>query len=262
MNYRLCQLLEQSTATVRYDAGAERFMRRDPDNDSEHICIGVHRLLRRLMYVPQHIKKQCEHCAEQKKKKKKSRCMGKNDMDHGSIVDGQIDAYTKNACQFGSHVDPCAANAISFLKKRFKLIPIASQIPIYSPTLNVATAIDLLCTDELTGTELHLVELKATRHMYDDSGCYMAHVSRRTRGPLAGLPTSHCARNQLQLWAMYHTLTTDYDIEVDSAFVLRTSPLQVCQYMLNSWIVDRSHILEETLRALTRPTAAKRRRRN
>ena len=160
---------------------------------------------------------------------------GKDARAHGRRVDADIDRYLAAPTSL-ARADPCTVTLLAFLESRLGLVPVASQVPLYSRRLKVATAIDLLCVDASTRTRLHLIEVKATRMTggataMTAAACYRHQAA--TSPPLAGrLAPSIYWQHQLQLWAMASTLRDEYGLVLAGAAVVRTSPTNIFYYPL------------------------------
>jgi len=157
-------------------------------------------------------------------------CLGATGLEHGHIVDTDICRHV----QSGRPVrDPCSRRLLEYVRTVLGWLPVAAQVPVYSPALGVATAIDLVCTDAATRTKLYVVEVKSTRQraasraMLD--ACYrtsagVAGGGKRTTDPwVRQLAMSQYMQHQLQLWAMAHVVQQEMGIAIDQAVVLRTT---------------------------------------
>ena len=174
-----------------------------------------------------------------------------SNMAHGSGVDLDVEKYVR-AGKFTPSADICSVSLMVYLKTTLGWQPIATQVPIYSPSLGIATAIDLLCTDVETHTKLFLVEVKATRARgtaASVAACYTTSANTAV-GNLRGLPMSRYSSHQLQLWAMAYTLRAECAVTLDGAAVLRTSPARVYHYPLSPWFDGRERALVKRLAAV------------
>lgn len=157
-------------------------------------------------------------------------CLGATGLEHGHIVDTDICRHVKT----GRPVrDPCARRLLDYVRDVLAWVPVAAQVPVFSPELGVATAIDLVCTDAATRTKLYLVEIKSTRQraasrtMLD--ACYRVSAGvagggkRSTDAWVRSLAMSQYMQHQLQLWAMTHVVQQEMGIAIDQAVVLRTT---------------------------------------
>jgi hypothetical protein len=189
------------------------------------------------------------------------KCLACNDRVHGTLVDTQLKIYTKRGwlglCkELGSaqKVDPCVATLLDYLSHEMHMRPIASQMPIYSAEMDVATALDLLVTDDETLSKLHLIEVKSSVRNTSDN--YERLRGRLARTTLRGTPLSYYSRHQVQLWTMQQMLA-EMRVPIASASVMRVSPGFVFQYPLNPWYKTRS---KRFICAIATQTGQKRRR--
>jgi hypothetical protein len=180
------------------------------------------------------------------------RCRGASSIDHGTAVDRDVSGLVRGGA-IGPATDPCAIALMYHVRSLLGWKPLATQVPVYSPTLGLATAIDMLCTDAATETELYLVEVKATRvrgaspELLDR--CYCTSVS--TAGPsplLRQLNMSRRLQHQLQLWTMAYMLRHDLGIVVDRAIVMRTGPGAVVDYELDPLLLQLEPELVDRLK--------------
>lgn len=167
-------------------------------------------------------------------------CRGATDADHGSMIDDNVTNYLSQGPV--ALTDPCARALMQHVTETLGWLPVASQVPLYSPSLRVATAIDLVCTDRATRRRLYLLEIKATRTRSASpellDACYKATAAAAT--PVCktlDLPSSRYMQHQLQLWAMHHMVTTDCGLAVDEAVVIRVGPGFVAMYPLHAALV-------------------------
>lgn len=181
---------------------------------------------------------------------------GRSDRAHGLRVDKQMSALVQQGKVTGVQAsldkrsdhsltagrrDSCVNGLLLHLRHSLGWEPLASQVPLFLQTLQLGTAIDLICTDVATRTRFILVELKATLHRAACTKCssplasctYAATttpnvttlpvvaVAGETSTVVMHLANTAYTRHQLQLWAMKFTLEHDYGIRVDEAHVLR-----------------------------------------
>ena len=224
---------------------------------------GLTKRIARILPVPKHNARQCPSCRRKRSRAKLvhacgvtmhssrskkarralapigaarrddrlARCMGASARAHGSIVDRQLTALAA-----GTRVAPldgCTASLLAYIHRRGWVL-LATQLPMYSPTLGIATAIDLVCTDAATRTQCIVCEVKATRtHGLDsqltDETCYTA-----ARTTIDAFPASYYIQHQLQLFSMWYALHVEARVPVHAALVLRASPGGVDVYPLPS----------------------------
>lgn len=188
-------------------------------------------------------------------------CRGATDAAHGTLVDGNVAAYVAGG-DASALTDPCARTLIAHIVDTLGWLPVAAQVPVYSPTLRLATAVDLVCTDAVTRRRLYLVEIKATRTQSATpellDACYKASASRVSPA-LPDLPMSRYMQHQLQLWAMHRMLTADAGLRVDAAVVLRVGPGFVATYPLNPALLAADAKLANAVIARAKGAARSRR---
>ena len=225
-------------------------------------CPGLTRVLRRAFPVAELPQRRCAAVSYPRKRLPwylvrpsssssgtKFVCGGTNDREHGIAVDEQLSYFVLHGGERFAMAypqpDPCVASLLAYVKNTLRWVPICTQQHIYAPSLGgFATAIDLLCTDEATRSELHVVEIKATKRVARGADAdSFERITGYGSGALRGLPLSYCSRAQLQLWAMVHTLERDCDTHIDSASVMRISPSRVDHYELNPWFLRRERAL-------------------
>jgi len=177
---------------------------------------------------------------------------------HGIVVDEQLTAYIgggRRALFAHGVVDPCVGTLLEFFDRRGWAL-VASQVPLMSASMNVATACDLLATDRATRRALHLIEIKTafaqddTLHNYEERRGYL------TRSDLRGMPLSFYARHQTQLCCMRHAALESSGVEFDSALLVRVSPGVVRAYELHDWWRRRSARIANAVAALRNPSSA------
>ena len=243
-------------------------------------CRGLTKLLASAFPVPKHDGTSCTRCSLPaarafRTKRERSwvvpvrsnaplvKCRGRGDRAHGIVVDEQIEEYVRTGTLQSGTADPCTLSLLAYLRDK-GWAPIATQVPIYSEQLGgFATAIDLLCTDAETRSQLILVEVKSTRlrgkpALLDE--CYRTSVGKAT-GALRGLPLSRYTQHQVQLWCMRYTVERECGVKLDASVVLRTSPHAVDCYPLNSWFDGRERALVRRFHGTSRRFKPKRRRR-
>lgn len=184
--------------------------------------------------------------------------MPRSDIHHGTLVDRQIRRRVE--CEVrklpvgrylcGQLTDPCVDAFFAYLQEK-GWRAVACQVPIYSPTLRVATAIDVVCTDVATESQLILLEVKSSRVGTHDStfACYVGVPSSAdvwTRpdcmANILGLPPTHHTVHQAQLWAMNFILRRDYQLPPDVSQVVRLVAGEPARgYDLNSVFVQHEH---------------------
>ena len=262
MTKLLARLLRSpQCAQTRFDAKLRCFVRDLGGKATKpRRCRGLTPAIRKAFPVP--VLPACSRCKATRASSGKRRtpgCLGASDIKHGLLVDRQLSLCAQLGFeQFSKRfeakkVDPCVRNILQHIYrvKRWRLV--AAQVPIWSDRLQVATAIDLLCTDAATRTELHLIELKASRHAYDDSHCYQrARGFSTKRGLKQRLPLSFHTQHQVQLWAMQSTLADEIGVRPTSALVLRAIGPGVQEFPLWSAVVRNAGAVAERLRVRVR----------
>jgi hypothetical protein len=161
---------------------------------------------------------------------KDPRCRGDTPKEHGTVVDSEIELFTKLGHREFHRVrpdpDPCTRRLIQFLAD-FHWVPVAAQYPVFSDKLRIATALDLLCRDE--NNKLILVELKCSKHStpepYQLAHGYMA-------APLRKVPRSYKNNHLLQLLLSQQLLVKSTGIKPDAAYVVRVGADDVWVYAL------------------------------
>lgn len=94
----------------------------------------------------------------------------------GSIVDSEIQAFTKNPHRVElDQFHPYTRKLIKALKY-MNYTPIATQVPVYDLDRGIATAIDLICEDSKSGV-LYLIEIKCgfNDNVYTEHNAQMKH---------------------------------------------------------------------------------------
>jgi len=146
-----------------------------------------------------------------------SSCHGQSDADHGSQIDDELTAIFNG--EELETMDPCTLSLLNLFERK-KWTMVATQLPIYIPLFECATAIDVLLRDEHGA--LVLCEVKTTKHPGTDPAvakqCYTFSTTSKR-----GLLCSWYHRNQLQLYAMLDALHQT-GAEVPHACVVRTTP--------------------------------------
>ena len=169
---------------------------------------------------------------------------------HGSEVDRLLRLYV----QMGSrerfvatfdNVDPCVGTLIDYFDAHGEAI-VASQVPLYSDELNIATSLDVLLTDRATRSQLCVYEVKASQSS-DDRG-YVKLRDRKRVGASRGQAISYHNTHQVQLWCQHHMLTKRLGEPPDAAAVLRVSPGLVRKYPLSTYYHERAQKLLRSLR--------------
>jgi hypothetical protein len=162
---------------------------------------------------------------------------------HGMLVDQQLQYIVQNGYRMTSIVgmvlDPCVAALRDYFHEN-KLAPVASQVPLYSPELDIATALDVLCTDQATKSELHLCEVKSTTGNSADDDHYLRVRGRLVSSVARGTPLSFYVRHQMQLGVMDTMIHETLGRSPTSSAVLRVSPNCVRVYKLTPWFNERS----------------------
>jgi hypothetical protein len=120
---------------------------------------------------------------------------------------------------------------------------VATQMPLYSAEMDVATAFDLVATDRATRTKMFLLEVKATLSTVDlarNSFQYERLRGRLQRTTLRSMPLSFYSRNQVQLFCMLQMVRAQHGFAFDSAVITRVSPGTVRVYPLNEYYSERA----------------------
>ena len=240
-------------------------------NGKPHGCVGLTKLIETTFPVADHT--DCPGCccmvSDAKKAqlkllgvnlqtlynkgiKPKRACKVKHPIRHGLLIDSDLETYVQHQHKFPPSYspDPCSVNIIAYLEQELGWRLLATQVPIYSESMQFATAIDLLCTDAATRSELYLLEIKTTFHdtlLKHTTECYMR-AETQSKGNMKAMPLSRYTQHQIQLWAMHKTLE-EMGIPIARAAVLRTSPRSVTMYELNTWLTKREKELIRRLHA-------------
>lgn len=152
-------------------------------------------------------------------------------------------------------IDPCVSALLAYFAESGMKV-VGAQIPVYSPAMNVATAIDVLCTDAATLSEMHLIEIKSS--VKNGAAALNDANYTRLRGRLKstsarGTPLSFYNQHQIQLWVMKHMLENDLLCKVDGAAVVRVSGGEaVHTYGLNKYYEDRAKKLQAAIKTKAR----------
>jgi hypothetical protein len=157
---------------------------------------------------------------------------------HGKLVDQQLKYIVKHGYS-AAHaaemlLDPCVATLRDYFVES-GLAMIASQVPLYSTDLDIATALDVLCTDSATKSQLHLCEVKAATTDCADDANYVRVRGRLKSSVARGTPLSYYVEHQLQLGVMDHMIDETLRVRPNSSRVLRVSPNCVSVYELTPW---------------------------
>lgn len=183
---------------------------------------------------------------------------------HGKLVDQQLTYIVKNGMLLvratDMLVDPCAATLRDYFADS-GLAMIASQVPLYSADLDVATALDVLCTDVATRSELHLCEIKSTTGDAGADDDY-TRVRGRLRATAArGTPLSFYVGHQLQLGVMHEMIAATLGRPPTTSRLLRVSPNCVSVYRLTPWFAAKSQQLLPVIKRRAARGAKKRAKR-
>jgi len=160
---------------------------------------------------------------------------------HGSLVDAQLVEFVRDEAAFYARyglaeADACVYAFVRYVREVRHWEFVAAQLPLSVPSLGVATAIDIVCTDAATRRELYVLELKASANEPAGWSVYEhAHSAYRRSGALGRVPRSRYSLHQLQLWGMWHGLSADAHLEVDGAYVVRVSPTAITAFPLHPW---------------------------
>lgn len=101
-------------------------------------------------------------------------------------------------------------------------VPVRSELAVSSPTISVATRVDLICLNPATG-RLVLVSWKTG---YMDIEAQMQRSSssgdqkQRMLSPLHGIEETHRQKNQVQLLCEYLILVKEYNLDIECALVV------------------------------------------
>lgn len=164
-----------------------------------------------------------------------------DDKAHGMLVDLQLTVY---ATQGGRNamfahcgvVDPCVGTLLEQIDSLGWSI-VASQLPLYSSAMDVATIADIVCTDRPTRTNLFQIEVKSSLRCDDVN---YERIRGRNKGTaLHGIPQSYVSRHMGQLLCTDHMVKQQFDFSFDRSCVMRVSPGVVRTYELNEWYVKK-----------------------
>lgn len=196
-----------------------------------------------------------------------------SDRAHGSVVDYQLRLYIQcqsrerffQNCPF---VDPCVGTLIEAFDKRGWAL-VATQMPLYSSEMGVATAFDLVATDRATKTKLFLIEIKATRGLrsgsqdefWRNNTQYERLRGRLSRTTLRGMPLSFYSRHQVQLFCILHMARTEHQFTFDRAVVMRVSPGIARVYELNDYYEERARSIVRAIGLKTGAVSSRKRKR-
>lgn len=175
------------------------------------------------------------------------RAESNGDKAHGVAVDYQLSLYVRRgrralfeAC--GAFVDPCVGTVLEQCDAMGWAL-VATQVPVYSAAMDIATAIDLLATDRATRTKLFLIELKASRGRDAVARANMQYErlrGRLQRTTLRGFPLSYYSRHQMQLFCMDEMVRSAHNFGFDDALVMRVAPGVARLYRLNPYYCERA----------------------
>lgn len=167
------------------------------------------------------------------------------DKAHGIAVDYQLEVYVQHGreglfARCGA-VDPCVGTLLEHFDARGWAI-VATQVPVYSAELDLATAIDILATDRATRTKLYLVEVKATRRgdVERSNAQYERLRGRLRRTTLQGMPLSYYSRHNVQVFCMKHIVYTHSHVAFDDECIARVSPGTVRTYALHAYFQSQA----------------------
>lgn len=160
-----------------------------------------------------------------------SACLGYTDAEHGCRVDAQCTELCAGTVP--SPIDPCVLSLVDMLDHHeWKLVD--TQVPLYIPPLDRATAMDAVCCD--TSGRYHLIEVKACRRARATPSlvhaCYHRTGSVSLTCGTSSFPTSYYLQHQFQLYCMVLGLT-HAGVSVASASVVRVTPTQWFRYPLD-----------------------------
>ncbi len=166
---------------------------------------------------------------------------GRDAREHGRAVDAAVTRFVREPASLRS-ADPCAVTLLMHVCNTLHLTPIATQVPVYSPRLRLATAIDLVAIDG--AGHLFIIEIKASRMHGARSppdvlhACYTYEAPRKRSKSLPHIPLSVYWQHQLQLWAMATTVRDEHGLALGGALVLRTTPTHAFEYWLDESLFD------------------------
>jgi len=154
----------------------------------------------------------------------------KRGADFGTMIHRQVERYVKShgkKCTRLNQYTRAVLQAIAMLK----LQPAAAEVPLVSTDNQLATAIDVLCTDAQTKTKCVVVELKTgyTGEAHTAATDVMEHA------PLHKVNNSPFNQHQLQVAGMYHLLRTRYGVTPDASYVMRVNRDGVSVHRLREW---------------------------
>lgn len=176
------------------------------------------------------------------------------DKAHGIVVDHQIELYVRKGrealfrtCRV---VDPCVGTLLAQLDANGWSI-VGTQVPIYHPGTDCATAIDVFVTDRDTRRQLILLEVKAIRGkrvVADRNDVSYVHARGvLKRSVLKGIDQSYYSRHQLQLLLMNDAVRTQFAFDFDRSMVMRVSPGIVRTYPLSPRFARRRTDIVEAI---------------
>ena len=163
---------------------------------------------------------------------------------HGMLVDYQLTIYAERGgrdamfrrCVF---VDPCVATLLEQLDRMHWTI-VATQLPLYSASMDAATACDLICTDLATRVEMNLIEVKASMKNTQESSDNYVRIRGRNKGTaLRGIPQSYLSRHQGQLLCTNHMVKQKFGFQFENSCIMRVSPGLVHTFDLHAWYVAK-----------------------
>lgn len=168
---------------------------------------------------------------------------------HGRLVDEQIKlrvVHGHKVFQSRQHgamkggLDPCTATLFDFMRAKNQRI-VASQAPLYSATMDCATAFDVITQDE-TLYEIKSTTVVGQQAIEKNDKNYETPRSRVQNTALRGTPCSQYSAGQVQLHVTAEMIkeTTGGEWVPKRAAVLRVSPSVVRAYALNPWFQSRA----------------------
>jgi len=164
-----------------------------------------------------------------------------DDKAHGLLVDHQMVVYAKRGrkalfeqCRI---VDPCVGTLLEKLDSVGWSV-VGAQIPLYSPSMDVCTACDLVCVnrDVLNDPNVFQVEVKASMSTSVQSDVnYERARGRNKNTALRGVLQSYVSRHQFQALCTAHMVDEKLPFSFHKSCVMRVSPGVVRTYDLHPW---------------------------
>ncbi len=191
-----------------------------------------------------------------------------DDKAHGLLVDYQLGIYVAlgGRNKMFAHcvvVDPCVGTLLEQFDENGWSI-VGSQLPLYSPSMDVATACDLVAATRPStarsrprADETILIEVKASMRTDTSSDVNYERVRGRNTGTaLRGVLQSYASRHQFQLLCTNLMVNEKCGFKFDHCCVMRASPGVVRTYDLHPWFVAK---LPKVVDAISLKTGKKKR---